>query len=207
MLTRLLSAFLLAVLIGHTAHASIIIVTSPSGTGDNVQFNSQPKDQTGNPVFGNINNAASTLVLLTGKETLITPSGGQARVEALDGTLNFLDISLAAAGTGFESATFNLNAESGTGTATVTGFDQFGGSSFLTFALGPGENFVTLTTDELQFLTHVTISTTLGLDDVRQIRLGDVAAVPGPVAGSGLAALGAALASLVMLARRRRRHA
>jgi hypothetical protein len=203
---RLFFGLLLAAAIGHAANANIIILTSPSGTGDNVQFNDQPKDQTGNPVFGNINNAASTLVLLTGKETLITPSGGQARVEALDGTLNFLDIALAAAGTGFESAVFNLNAEAGAGTATVTAFDQFGGSAFLIFALGPGQNFVTITTDELQFLSHVTISTTLGLDDVRQIRLGDVVAVPGPVAGSGLAALAAALASLVALARRRRRH-
>ena len=37
------------------AQADIIFNASPSGTGDNVLFNQQPNNQTGNPVFGNIN--------------------------------------------------------------------------------------------------------------------------------------------------------
>jgi len=50
----------------------------------------------------------------------LSPSGGQARIEAVDGSLNFLDVALAATGTGFDSAVFNLNSVNGsTGLATI----------------------------------------------------------------------------------------
>jgi hypothetical protein len=107
---RLLSGVLFVCAASY-AQADIMFSPTQSGGGtvDNVLFNQQPNDQTGNPVFGNINVTGNPLVVLRGNETLITPSGGQARVEALDGGLNFLDVSLAAAGTGFDSAVFNLN--------------------------------------------------------------------------------------------------
>src|SRR5436190_4476547 len=145
------------------ARADIIFSASASGTGDNVVFNLQPADQTGNPVFGNISNPQDTLVRLLSNETLITPSGGQARVEALDGGLTLLNVTLAAAGTGFESAVFNLNSPNGlTGTATIRAFNQFGAFEDFSLSLGSGSNFFTLTTDAAQFLTEVRITSSIG---------------------------------------------
>jgi hypothetical protein len=190
------------------AQADIIFNASPSGTGDNVLFNQQPNNQTGNPVFGNINVTGNPTVRFSSNENLITPSGGQARIEAVDGSLSFLDVSLAAAGTGFDSAVFNLNSANGTtGTATITAFNQFGQNEVFTLDLGNGQNFFTLTTDAAQFITDVRISSTVGLTDVRQIRLGPVQAapVPGPIVGAGLPGIIMAAGGLLALARRRRK--
>jgi hypothetical protein len=189
------------------AQADIIFNASPSGTGDNVLFNQQPNNQTGNPVFGNINVTGNPTVVFRSNENLITPSGGQARIEAVDGSLGFLDVSLAAAGTGFDSAVFNLNGPNGTtGTATITAFNQFGQNEVFTLDLGNGQNFFTLRTDAAQFITDVRISSTVGLTDVRQIRLGPVQAapVPGPIVGAGLPGIIMAAGGLLALARRRR---
>lgn len=196
----ILAAIFVAAVTSSPGQADIIFTASPSGTGANVLFNLQPSDQMGNPIFGNINDPLNTLVTFGSNELLITPSGGQARVEAADGSLNLLEVSLAAL-PGFDSAIFNLNAEPGTGTATITAFNQFGVSEMFSLSLGPGQNFFTLTTDDLQYITNVVISSTLGLDDVRQIRL---AAVPGPVAGSGIVALLWAIGALGLLVRHRR---
>ena len=189
------------------AQADIIFSATPSGTGDNVVFNEQPANQSGTTVFGNINNPADTLVTLTSNETLVTPAGGQALVQATDNTLSLLQISLAAAGTGFDSFVADLNSPNGTtGTATITATNQFNQTETFSLALGSGSNFFTLTTDALQFLTSVQISSTVGLLDVRQIRLGEVQAVPGPIAGAGIPGLLAACFGLIGLARRRRRR-
>ena len=204
---KVLCGILLALSVS-SAQADIIFTPGTTGTVENVLFNLQPNDQTGNPIFGNINNTADTTVVFGGTEDLISPSGGQARIEAADGGLNFLDVALATAGTGFDSAVFNLNSVNGlTGLATIVAFDQFGTDHTFTLPLGNGENFFSLATPNSQFITDVQISTNIGLTDVRQIRLGDVQAVPGPVVGAGLPGLLIACGALVALARRRRASA
>ena len=88
--SRVLGGILLSFL-ATSAGATIIFNAIPSGTGNNVQFNDQPPNQSGTTIFGNINDPNDTLVQFTSTQILRTPSLGQARIESFpDGILNNL---------------------------------------------------------------------------------------------------------------------
>jgi hypothetical protein len=184
-----------------TAHATIIFDPTPSGTGSNVLF--QTVNVPGNPLFGNLNDAANTLVQFNSNQTLIAPPLGQARIESVvDGQLTNLVTTIP--GSSFFGAVYNLDATAD-GTATISVLNTGGITSVFTLPLdAAGENFFTLTTADGQQIASVTINSTVGLDDVSQIRL---QAVPGPIVGAGLPGLLAACVGLLALARRRRRLA
>ena len=198
-LSRAVAGTLLSLVIT-TAHADIIFDPTPSGTGTNVQFNDQPPNQTGTTIFGNINNAANTLVQFTSSQTLTTPSAGQARIESVpDGILNNLVTTIP--GSSFFGAVFNLDATAD-GSATIAVRNTASITETFTLPLsGSGQNFFTLTTALGQQIASVTINSTVGLDDVAQIRLNPI---PGPIVGAGLPGLLAACVGLIVLARRRR---
>ena len=202
-LPRLLASVLLS-LVATSAGAVIMFSPTPSGTGNNVVFNLQPPNQTGTTIFGNINDPNDTLVQFTSTQVLTTPSTGQARIESVpDNILNNLQTIIP--GFFFSQAVFNLDATAN-GSATINAFDQSGTLfSFLLPLSGSGQNFFTLTTAGGELISRVAFTSTVGLADVSQIRIGGVA-VPGPIAGAGLPGLILAGGGLLALARRRRRR-
>ena len=205
MLSRAIAGTLLSLVITSAAQADIMFSPTPSGTGNNVVFNLQPPNQTGTTVFGNVNNADNTLVQFTSSQTLITPSGGQARIKSVpDGILNNLTTTIP--GSFFDAAVFNLDATAN-GSATINVLNQANVlSTFMLPLSGSGQNFFTLTAINGQHISSVSFTSTVGLDDVSQIRIGGVA-VPGPIVGAGLPGLIAACMGLLALVRRRRRLA
>jgi hypothetical protein len=186
-LSRALGAVLLS-LVATSADAIIMLDPTPSGTGNNVVFNLQPpENKMGTTIFGNINNPNNTLVQFTSTQVLTAPSQGQARIESVpDGILNNLTT---IPGFFFSQAVFNLDATAD-GSASITAFDQFGTSFVFSLPLsGAGQNFFTLTTAGGELISRVAFTTTVGLDDVAQIRFGETVPIPGPIVGAGLPGL------------------
>jgi hypothetical protein len=163
-----------------SAHAAVTVCQSAGCVqpSSNVLFNT---DQTGNPVTGSLNNNPAMVTFTSNESLTTTASNGQARIGATDGTLNFLTFGLANGAT-FSEVEFNLNALS-SGVATIT-FLGAGGTVLNTTVANisaNGQNFF----DALgAAFTSVQISTTASLSDVRQVRVGGiaaaVAAVPEP---------------------------
>jgi hypothetical protein len=124
----------------------------------------------------------NTAVLFTGTENIISPSSGQARIEAADGTLNSLNFNLTTANLGFLAAEFNLNA-SVDGNTTITVTDQFGNQQAFFNISAAGENFFNLRAINGQVINNVLITST-NLADIRQVRIGDVVRYTPNVPGS-----------------------
>jgi hypothetical protein len=190
-----------------SAKADVVVVGgNVPQLDENVQFNDGQMGAVGNPIFGTTNNTM-LLVRFSGNEMLTSPSGGQARVEAVDGSLNALTIDVP--GGSFTSLILNLNAES-TGTVFFTATDTMGDTFLSSFALGNGSNFFTFTTMNNQRIASVSFTTTVAvgmqLDDVRQVRIGgaqlDRTPVPEPAT---MILLGTGLAGIAAKVRKRRK--
>jgi hypothetical protein len=200
-LTGILAGILLS-LAASSAGAVVLFSPTPSGTGDNVLFNLQPPNQMGTTIFGNINNPGNTLVQFTSSQVLIAPSLGQARIESVPADiLNNLQTIIP--GFLFGQAVFNLDATAN-GTATINAFDQSGTLFSFPLALsGNGQNFFTLTTAGGELISRVTFTSTVGLEDVAQIRFGELTPSPVPLPPAVLL-FGTVLLGVGVLARRKR---
>lgn len=178
-----------------TSAQAVVISTGggPSG-GVNVLFNETRLDETGLTVEGSVNNF---IIDFTSTTSLSTPAQGQARIaaEAENGTFtNFL---VAPEGNvSFTRLQFNINAaEDGSVSFLINGAD-FG----VNFDLdGNGENRFTFQAqgDEV-FNTIAFVTTSAPVEDVRQVRIGGLAAPTNdvPEGGSTLALLGIVLRGL-----------
>jgi hypothetical protein len=159
---------------------------------ENVQFNGLGLLGLGSLVQGDTN-MTSTIIDFNGAgEDLTTPSTGAARIEGVDGGLTDLTMAVhpGQAYGSFTSIILNLNA-SKDGQVTFTAND--GVSNFSsTFSLDKnGQNFFTITTANNETIKTFSLSSTVDLADVRQVRVG-LAPVPEPasMAALGLGALG-----------------
>ena len=195
-------ALLAAVLMVVPLQAGLIISTgnNPQPNEENILFNEVGLIGVGNPVTG-MTNQSSLLVTFTSTETLVTPSGGQARFEAQDGGL--MGFIVAMPGSTFEDYIFNLNTPVGvSGTATI----KVNASSVLTgtFSIGSGSNFFTVLATSPDRITSVEVISSVPLTDVRQNRISGAAAdIPEP--GSVLLFSSGLIGLAILGARRRHR--
>lgn len=144
----------------------------------------------GTTVFGLTNQTNLQVAFSSTTETLVEPSSGQARVEALDGLVNNISISI-------PNGTFHdiiLNPFFGSGTADVTVVTSNNETFTFSYSLGNGQNFLTIVADPGTQIFSVTINAPGGFTDLRQPRISGAAAnetsVPEPTSmllfGSGL---------------------
>lgn len=161
------------------ASATIVIYSSPGAVqpDENVAFHNNVPS--GNSATGHTNQT-STQVNFTGIEPLVTPSQGQARIEAGDGGLSQLAFELNG-GLGFREVEFNIFGTGGTATETVLNFtDQFGTVFSDTFAITNGENYFSAVALDNQFITRVQFLLNGDVQDARQFRIGGIGIVPDP---------------------------
>ncbi|WP_131522945.1 hypothetical protein [Nitrobacter sp. Nb-311A] len=167
------------------ASASIVISQGATGTGNNVLFQN---------VVGNGTTSLSTdtnqgdRVTFTSNEALTGDnSSGQARISAVDGSLNNLEWHLSDPTLGYDLGVFNINVPNQNGgpatSVTVFAYDQNNTEFSQVFALNSGgQNFFTVDSDDLQSITSIRFVATGGIvDDVRQVRIDgitSIAAVP-----------------------------
>jgi hypothetical protein len=166
------------------ASASIVITQGATGTGNNVLFQN---------VVGNGTTSLSTdtnqgdRVTFTSNEALTGDnSSGQARISAVDGSLNNLEWHLSDPTLGYDLGVFNINVPNPNGgpatSVTVYAYDQNNTEFSNTFNLGNGQNFFTVDSDDLQSITSIRFEAFGGIvSDVRQVRIDgitSIAAVP-----------------------------
>lgn len=154
-----------------------------SGDVDNVVYNPCGPNfatQVGIQIQGCLNTSPSTLVNFTGQEDLkAVEAGGQARIDAVDGAFQYVQISMADPALGFSKLQFNLDAIAD-GFANFVAIDQFGAVfNFDNVAIkGNGNNFFTLGSLDGQVAVSFTLTSTVAIqsiDELQQVRLGTAA--------------------------------
>jgi hypothetical protein len=171
---------------------------TPQPGEENVLLN--PGD-TGATIYGTTQLSGLQVQFSSLTDTLTVPVGGTPRIEATDGELNSLTISLP--GATFQGLIINPVDGDGDANLTVVSNEPEGGTSVEPFGytLGAGNNFATITATNGETIESVTLEVVDGFVDLRQTRIAGSASVPEPASAS-LGVL--SVASLVGLRPKRR---
>jgi len=172
-----LALILVVVCSANSAKADSVTFTignNPQQDEENILLNSGAM---GTTVLGLTNQTQIQVAFSSTTDTLIEPSSGQARVEALTGLLNDITISI-------PNGTFHdliVNPFFGSGTANVTVVTANNETLNFAYTLSNGQNFLTIVADPGTSIFSVTINAPGGFTDLRQPRISGAAVnVPEP---------------------------
>jgi hypothetical protein len=173
-----------------SAHATLTLCNGPSGCTiqgagiENVFF---PDVGDRGLVITGSTNPGGTLIDFTSTEEMVATGGGQAKLEAVDGSLSNVLINAQDPTIGFTHFVFNVHADV-TGEIGISAIDNFG--ALFDFGLNPasqnGQNYFTIGSLDDQYIKSVSISGTgiTGIDELQQVRV-DPATLPGGGGGGG----------------------
>lgn len=207
MLKSTIGGALGVLLLAGVSQAAVVfqLGNNPQPNEENVLFGSS---QTGTTITGTTNQS-STGIEVTSSQSLSTGGVGQAFLEATSGGL-ITNFAFSVPGESFEDFIFNPmiggRPGGGGGTAEVTAFLTGGGTEMFSYALGNGNNFLTLFTDAGETLDSVSVSVTgAGFNQLKQLRVSGISGVDVPEPAS-IAMLGFGLTALGLFGRKRSRH-
>jgi len=211
-----LSAIAVALLAATQAHATLTLCEGPAGCtiqGEGIENVLFPAVGTTGFVIQGETNQTNTIIDFTSLEEMVVTGGGQAKLEAVDGSLDIVKIEANDDTIGFLNFVFNVHATE-TGLINVSAIDNFGTAfDFGNRAASEnGQNWFTVGSLDDQYIKSVTITGfgITGIDELQQVRV-DPATLPndpGPLSEVPLPAsvwmFGSALVGLAGVARRRR---
>jgi len=155
------------------AQVTFTLGNNPQPGEENILLNS---GQTGATVTGTTQQSGILVQFASTTDTLTEPSNGQARVEAQDGVVNNITVSV-------PNGTFTdliINPFIGGSNAPPNGtldivVNSSGGTQNFSYSIGNGQNFATFVADAGVTINSVTLSSTTGFVDLRQPRISGVA--------------------------------
>ena len=168
----------LVVVTAHPANASILFFGNQPGVvqpDENLLFNSPSLTLVGMTVEG-VTNTSATLFDIVGQESL-TADGGQAKVSGTDGTFTWLSLTPGETDMFFSEFEANLSVfhqrgPTPTGTVTVSTTNKLGVVSTNSYDVGAGQNFFSLVAVDPDLIRSITVSSTVPLAQIEQIRVG-----------------------------------
>ena len=173
-LVILIAVVVFSAKIAQADSVTFTIGNNPQQNEENILLNS---GATGSIVFGLTNQTQLQVRFSSTTDTLVEPSSGQARVEALDALVN--NITIAVSGGTFTDII--LNPFFGSGTATVSVLTANNQTFTFSYSLTNGNNFLTIVAGTGTAISSVTINAPGGFTDLRQPRISGAAAnVPEP---------------------------
>ena len=156
-------------------------------------------DMSGSTVTGHTN-ISHTPVTFTSTTDTLTAKGGQSDIDAADGFIN--DIAISVAGHTFQDLIINPFKAASANDLMVTVVTNIG---IVTLRYGDthGNNFLTIETDGTQTISSVTIDSASGFQDLKQTRISGISGIVLIPEPSSLLLLGSGLAGLAGIVRRK----
>jgi len=176
--------FIVAAMLAATqANATLTLCEGPSGCtiqGSGIENVLMPAVGTTGFLIQGTTNQSNTVIDFTSTETMIVTGSGQAKLEAVDGSLDNVNIAANLPTIGFTDFIFNVHATT-TGTINIAATDNFG----TVFDFGArdasenGQNWFTIGSLDDQYIKSVAISGVgiTGIDELQQVRV-DPATLP-----------------------------